>query len=244
MYRQEARADRDTNNEKVKINDEFLNILKNKPIPEIKSPEQLISSIFKELTELIWMELALLDEISFNYQKDSYEGDHFGPEDLEFLTTTEFLISPGYNVSWVDLKYYVDENEFFDWNDQMEVLLQEPEFLLYVSGLQKGQALGHLNLTNNFNVTSIVSDSIEEDRIGIDTEVIPNKSRIESILSEKGYSYTNMEDASKKLIVESLVKTLNHEFLGKHEISSEILSYLKIHPATPSELKALIELSK
>jgi hypothetical protein len=53
-----------------------------------------------------------------------------------------------------------------------------------------------------------------------------------------------MEDASKKLIVESLVKTLNHEFLGKHEISSEILSYLKIHPATPSELKALIELSK
>jgi hypothetical protein len=261
MDRHQASNDNATNNEKVKVNEEFLNILKNKPIPKVDSPEQLISSIYRNLTELIWMELALEDLIKFMYFYDEVDGDHFGPVDFNTFSETEYLMSPGYVVNskyeeedsdWIDLKYgFSDEDieNFFNTieNDEWEqIFTAYGENIQYIAGLRKGESLKHVKLNESFSVNKIFeeSDGSEEAFYMLDIEVLPNKSRIKSILNQRGYSYTNMSELSKKLIIESSLNTLNHEFLGNYEISFYLLKYLKMHPATPNDLKALIELSK
>jgi hypothetical protein len=195
------------------------------------------------------------------YFYDEVDGDHFGPVDFNTFSETEYLMSPGYVVNskyeeedsgWIDLKYEFSDEEIENIfniieNDEWEqVFTAYGENIHYVAGLRKGESLKHVKLNENFNVHKIFeeSDVSEEAFYMADIEVVPNKSRIKSILDQRGFSYTNMNEPSKKLIIESLIKTLNHKFLGNYDISYYLLKYLKMHPATPNDLKALIELSK
>jgi hypothetical protein len=70
------------------------------------------------------------------------------------------------------------------------------------------------------------------------TDVEPDLPKIKQNL--KKANYESLPDLVKHEIVEHLIATLNHPFLGGFKISQHLLALLLIHPATPDESKALI----
>ena len=248
MSRYEWREASEKNNIDSKVDINFVNILKNKPYPKIESPAQIVSSIAAEFTQYLWMELALLDKLDFYYEHDSIDGDHFGPIgfDLE-LSSTEYLLSQGYFAAfgeerWINLSYEPMEEDILEEFESIELsdFLLKPSHLLYISSLLRGNELGHISLSNSFNVDEIIKNLSETDDFmyeNIDTIVIPDKDQIKFLLNEKEFNYTNINEDNKKLLVSSLRATLDHSFLGKYGISQHILKLLNLHPGTPDFLK-------
>jgi len=225
--------------------DKAIDFLKKNRSYEYKSAETLIMGLAPTLTELLWQELALLGLLKFYYISDADEGDHFGPIDLEIdYTPAGYLLSPGFDVKWTILKTehvdyaYVAESVEESWETWEEALSA-------VGALATGVSLGHLEPITQATYDEIFSEIgdmgiIEEQFIDNVVEVVPEK--IKADLKQKGITYTDLDDNRKMELVQQLINTIKHPFFGGFELTQHILSLLLMHPATPSDAKALIVL--
>lgn len=225
--------------------DKAIDFLKKNRSYEYKSAETLIMGIAPTLTELLWQELALLGLLKFYYIQDIDEGDHFGPIELQINNTPAgFLLSPGYDVEWVSktdhVEYeYVAERVEEDWETWDE------EALSAVGALATGVSLGHLEpITPEIydEVFSEISSMSQVEAQFIDTAVEVLPAKIKAEIKQKGITYTDLDDNRKMELVQQLINTIKHPFFGGFELTQHILSLLLMHPATPSDAKALIVL--
>jgi hypothetical protein len=206
----------------------------------VRDSAEFVLNIRHELTSILWQELATHQLLTFYYRQDTSDGDHFGPEDFDLEhSPAEYLISPGYEVDWVTRDEYLDseyvaqrlEEEWGTWDATIDK----------IGALYFGSDAGHLEPIGE-NIYREVYQELEsvgvmEDQF-IVTDVEPDLPKIKQNL--KKANYESLPDLVKHEIVEHLIATLNHPFLGGFKISQHLLALLLIHPATPDESKALI----
>jgi lambda repressor-like predicted transcriptional regulator len=218
-----------------------IDFLKKNRTFQCKSSESLLIEIAPVLTELLWQELALLGLLKFYYIYDDLEGDHFGPIGLELnYDPAEYLLSPGFEVEWISKTDHVEfeyvaelvEDEWEEWE----------EALCSIGALATGVSLGHLEPITQKTYDEIFSEMsvMEGQFIDTDVEILPAKIKAE--LNQKGITFTELDDHRKMELVQHLVNTIKHPYFGGFKISQHILSLLHMHPSTPSDAKALIDL--
>ena len=209
---------------------------------EFTNPAEFVKAIADDLASILWQELAQLDLLTFYYSQDISEGDHFGPRDLDFDSSpAEYLLSPGFEVDWVDRKDLVEAEFIVDRiEDEWESFA--PEINL-IGALSHGAINGHLKPIDDtvfqeiFEELDVMSDMEAQ---FIYTEVTPNLEKMAKNLAKAGYS--NLADDTKHKIASAVVETLDHPFLGGFKISHHLMRLLHMHPATPKETKSLIAL--
>ena len=216
-------------------------VFKDKPM-EVADSAEFILSISGDLTSILWQELATHELISFYYQQDPDEGDHFGPEDFDLQDTpAEYLLSPGFEVDWVTRNEYIDaeyvaerlEDEWGSWDAAIDK----------TGALEYGASSGHLEPITEKAFSDIFK---ELGSIGgmetqfIVTDIEPDLSKISKNLKKSNYE--GLSDSTKHKIIVHLIDTLEHPLLGGFKMSQHLLKLLLIHPATPQESKALISL--
>ena len=214
-------------------------IFKNKPI-NVRDSAEFVLNVRRELTAILWQELATHKLLTFYYRRDTSDGDHFGPEDFDLEhSPAEYLISPGFEVDWVTRDEYLDseyvadrlEDEWGTWDATIDK----------TGALYFGVEAGHLEpiKENVFGeiYQELGSIGVMEDQF-IVTDVEPDLPKIKQNL--KKANYAELSDQTKHEIIEHLIATLNHPFLGGFKISQHLLALLLIHPATPDKSKALI----
>jgi hypothetical protein len=220
---------------------DYLAIFKNKKV-EVKDSAEFVLNISVELTAILWQELALHELITFYYQQDPDEGDHFGPEDFDLQETpAEYILSPGFDVDWVTRDEYIDadyvserlEDEWGSWDAAIDK----------TGALEYGATVGHLEPITPKAFADIFNElgsmgGMETQFIVTDTE--PDLPKIKKNL--KNANYESLSEPIKHAIVVHLINTIEHPFLGGFKISQHLLKLLLMHPATPEESKALISL--
>ena len=220
---------------------DYSAIFKNKEV-EVKDSAEFVLNISVELTAILWQELASLELITFFYQQDTDDGDHFGPEDFELEhTAAEYLLSPGYFVDWVTRDEYIDaeyvsdrlEDEWGSWDAAIDK----------IGALEHGASVGHLEPI----AANVFGDIFHEiGSVGgmeaqfIVTDIEPDLEAIQMNL--KNSNYSGLSNSVKHEIVVHVINTIEHPFLGGFKISQHLLKLLLMHPATPEESKALISL--
>ncbi len=222
-------------------NHDYSVIFKDKPI-EVTDSAEFVLSISVHLTAILWQELASHKLITFYYQQDTDEGDHFGPDDFDLQETpAEYLLSPGFEVDWVTRNEYIDaeyvaerlEDEWGSWDAAIDK----------TGALEYGASNGHLEPITEKAFADIFQ---ELGSIGgmetqfIVTDVEPDLSKIAKNLKKSNYE--GLSDSTKHKIVFHLIDTLEHPLLGGFKMSQHLLKLLLMHPATPEESKALISL--
>jgi hypothetical protein len=217
-------------------------IFKNKEV-EVKDSAEFILNISVELTAILWQELAAHKLITFYYQQDTDDGDHFGPDDFDFdQSPAEYILSPGFEVDWVIRDEYIDSeyvsdrlaDEWGSWDSSIDK----------IGALEYGAALGHLEPLQE----DVLKGIYEQELLSVGgmeaqfiiTDVEPDLPKIKKNLKNKNYE--GLSDSIKHEIIVRLIDTLEHPFLGGFKISHHLLKLLLIHPATPEESKALISL--
>jgi len=222
-------------------NHDYSVIFKDKPI-EVTDSAEFVLSISVDLTAILWQELASHKLITFYYQQDTDEGDHFGPDEFDLQETpAEYLLSPGFEVDWVTRNEYIDaeyvaerlEDEWGSWDAAIDK----------TGALEYGASNGHLEPITEKAFADIFQ---ELGSIGgmetqfIVTDVEPDLSKIAKNLKKSNYE--GLSDSTKHKIVIHLIDTLEHPLLGGFKMSQHLLKLLLMHPATPEESKALISL--
>jgi hypothetical protein len=218
-----------------------IDFLKKSRTYECKSSENLLMEIAPVLTELLWQELALLGLLKFYYNYDDLEGDHFGPIGLELsYDPAEYLLSPGFEVEWISKTDHVEFEYVAELvEDQWEYW---EEALCSIGALATGVSLGHLEPITQKTYDEIFSEMSEMEGQFIDTDVEILPAKINAELQQKGITFTELDDHRKMELVQHLVNTIKHPYFGGFKISQHILSLLHMHPSTPSDAKALIDL--
>jgi hypothetical protein len=217
-------------------------IFKNKEV-EVKDSAEFILNVSVELTAILWQELAAHKLITFYYQQDTDDGDHFGPDDFDFdQSPAEYILSPGFEVDWVTRDEYIDSeyvsdrlaDEWGSWDASIDK----------IGALEYGAAVGHLEPLQE----DVLKGIYEQELLSVGgmeaqfiiTDVEPDLPKIKKNLKNKNYE--GLSDSIKHEIIVRLIDTLEHPFLGGFKISHHLLKLLLVHPATPEESKALISL--
>ncbi len=222
-------------------NSDYSVILKDKPVESADSAE-FILSICADLTAILWQELAVNKLLTFYYQRDPDEGDHFGPEGFDLQETpAEYLLSPGFEVDWVTRNEYIEaeyvaerlEEEWGSWDAAIDK----------TGALEYGASNGHLEPISEKAFAEIFKELGSVDGMEtqfIVTEVEPDLSKISENL--RNLNYESLSSSTKHQIVMHLIDTLEHPLLGGFKMSQHLLKLLLMHPGTPEESKALISL--
>jgi hypothetical protein len=217
-------------------------IFKNKEV-EVKDSAEFVLNVSVQLTAILWQELAAHELITFYYQQDTDDGDHFGPDDFDFdHSPAEYILSPGFEVDWVTRDEYIDseyvserlEDEWGSWDSSIDK----------IGALEHGASVGHLEPIQD----GVLKGIYEKELLSIGgmeaqfiiTDVEPDLPKIKKNL--KNANYEGLSDSIKHSLIVHLINSLDHPFLGGFKISHHLLSLLLIHPATPDESKALISL--
>lgn len=220
---------------------DYAIIFRDKPI-EVGDSEEFILSISVDLTAILWQELASHGLLTFYYQQDTDEGDHFGPEDFDLQETpAEYLLSPGFEVDWVTRNEYIEaeyvaerlEDEWGSWDAAIDK----------TGALEYGASNGHLEPITEKAFADVFK---ELGSVGgmetqfIVTDVEPDLSKISKNLKKSNYE--GLSNPTKHQIIIHLIDTLEHPLLGGFKMSQHLLKLLLMHPGTPEESKALISL--
>lgn len=216
-------------------------IFRDKPV-EIENSAEFILSICADLTAILWQELASHQLLTFYYQQDPDEGDHFGPEGFDLQETpAEYLLSPGFEVDWVTRNEYIEaeyvaerlEDEWGSWDAAIDK----------TGALEYGASNGHLEPITEKAFADIFK---ELGSVGgmetqfIVTDVEPDLSKISKNL--KNSNYESLSNPTKHKIITHVIDSLEHPLLGGFKMSQHLLKLLLMHPGTPEESKALISL--
>ncbi len=210
---------------------------------EISDSATFILSVADKLTSILWQELAVHKLITFYYQQDTDDGDHFGPDDFDFdHSPAEYLLSPGFEVDWVIRDEYIDseyvserlEDEWGSWDSSIDK----------IGALEYGATVGHLEPLQK-DVLKVIYEKELQSVGGMEaqfiiTDVEPDLPKIKKNLKKSNYE--GLPVSIKHEIIVRLIDTLEHPFLGGFKISHHLLKLLLVHPATPEESKALISL--
>lgn len=241
----------------------LIQIMQNiKPIGHFTSQE-LINSIESVLLETLWMELAYLDKLDFYFFPYDPEtrGDRFAPlgfDDYDKYVMDNYIDEYFSNTeqfkSWVDIQYSISYYEILDGIEDNNNLYF---YQLYAFSLEHGVRNKHLKVSQNFNLSNYLKNSIyelgltgEREYFGIEAAVVPNKNNIRDLLSIRKFMYGNLSYECKEIIINSLIETLDkphqspcsQRIIDGKKISEHLLDLIKMHPKTPDELKAQIEL--
>jgi hypothetical protein len=236
------------NNQKA---EQLIKVMQNQT-PEIDfTPQEMINAIESELLETLWMELANLDKIVFQFTPYDAEarGSTFGPIDDEWIR--EYFSNPNEYIAWVDIEYEIDYENILDAIEQDFSYYET--YVNYVFSLEYGLNNNHLNISPQYNSKNYLRKAIdnlnstgEREYEGIEAIPIPNKDKIIKILKDRGYMYGELDLENKKIIINSLIETTKdpHEsrswcFSGRE--SESLLDLIKLHPKTPDELKEIIK---
>ena len=134
------------NNQKA---EQLIKVMQNQT-PEIDfTPQEMINAIESELLETLWMELANLDKIVFQFTPYDAEarGSTFGPIDDEWIR--EYFSNPNEYIAWVDIEYEIDYENILDAIEQD--FSYYPTYVNYVFSLEYGLNNNHLNISRHYN---------------------------------------------------------------------------------------------
>lgn len=210
--------------------------------------EQRLSYLYNSINymaEDLWHDLATRKLIQLGYQMDSYDGDNFGPVFL-FGTSTEYLLSPGYDCAWiekhhsVDIGFLVDDSENL-WEQSVEyegdpvwasdLFSDYAEAAVFARGIASGDILKYDAEQAQKMLAPLYSHDEQYGEVDIEILDFPYA----------GLRYEKMNSEARFSLVKNLIAAHEEDqFFNRFRLVSHILNLIAIHPTTEKEILDVI----
>lgn len=232
---------------------------------EFAFPDELIhekldeATAAKEILEIspglgqqFWHDLFEQGLIDLDYQSDSVEGDQFHPwiSQVDSLNANESvlnMISPGYFTTWIEKDGYMEydyvlevtqdnSEDFFEdmWTDFQEEEQFSEEILGNAAAI--GIREGDLEVVNKEAILDYLVTANQEDEMMYEYNIT-----ITADTPWEGRRYRDLTTAEQMVLVNNILTTRQHPYLGIHGgLAEHLLICIALHDATDEKVRAYL----
>jgi hypothetical protein len=197
------------------------------------------------MIEDLWQDLAAKDILELVYYPDSYDGDSFGPQDI-IQSATEYLLTPGFDCSWIDKNYsvdvgyiiddaeeiwarYVDDEGSDDWAE--DLMSDYSVSAVFATGVN----CGDITQYNYDEAAEFLSNSFSDDEQYSEVSVTILE------LPYNGLRYQQLGEDAQLSLVNNITAVHEEDVFHNHfRLAEHLLSLIVIHPKTTARVLELI----
>jgi hypothetical protein len=189
-----------------------------------------VFSVMSYIAEDLWHDLGETELLDLIYEPDSFDGDHFGPEAISH-GPTEYLLSPGYNCSWIELTRTIEIDRVLEvaddqwiyedhWADDLTNGYNQAN--VFVQGIASGEIADY-----NGKLAGEYIEGYEQNEYYYETEM-----ELRAFTYE-GLRYKNLTPEQQMFLVSNLIFAHHNDvFLSHFRLTSHLLNLISVHPNT------------